>query len=544
MTSRPITTYLFLLTFLALGAATMNAQQSAAFVPLNHHWSQRILANVDSLGHTQMRPLNPFRYGKHLDSIPNDLRWEKPLGRDAWLLNVIFNDEVVDLRRSDFSLRINPLFDVTLGQDDLLTDVSPYQNTRGIALQGQIGHNVAFYTDFVESQTRLPYYVDEWVNDRFRRPQAVIPGMGIPKEFKGEDDQYDFGVASGWFNWQISKIFNAQFGYGKNFVGEGYRSLLLSDNAFNYPYFRFQTRVWKIQYTNLFAQLQDVNSRLSDGTFPRKMMASHYLSVNIGKRLNVGLYETVIYSDSLGTRGLDWAYANPILFYRPIEFAQGSRGGNVIMGLQASYRVNAQLQWYGQFALDEFVLDELRAGDGWWGNKFGVQLGVKGQLENPDLFYRLEFNTVRPYTYGHTTVLQNYAHYNQALAHPLGANFREWVAQLNYYQGRWFAEAQVNAQTQGLDEPGRHWGADVYLSNRDREQDRGNSIGQGIATTNLIMQLRAGWIINPSYNLRLEAGLTVRDFAPELDTALQTASQTTYFYFGLRTPLGNTYQDF
>lgn len=518
--------------------------QRVQFMPLNHAWSARLLADTDTLGHTQVRPLNPFVYGSAGSEMAKKMYWERPFGQDNWLFHTAFNNRLLDLEKEDFSLSIYPLFDVRLGNDSRRTNEQAYQNTRGVALEGRIGSNVAFYTDFVENQARFPLYVDEWISNERLRPQAVVPGQGVAKDFKDDPSQYDYGISTGWVNWNLNRFFNLQFGYGKNFIGEGYRSLLLSDNAFNYPYLRLQTRFWKIQYTNIFAQLQDVNTRLPDGAYPRKYMVSHYLSVKVGKKLNLGVYETVVYGDSLANRGLEWAYANPIIFYRPIEFAQGSRAGNVLMGLHASYRQSAKLHAYGQFVLDEFILDQLRAGDGWWGNKFGVQLGVKGQWKQPDLFYRIEFNTVRPYTYGHTKVLQNYAHYNQPLAHPLGGNFREILFQLNYYYQRWFVEGQLNYQTQGLDEDDTHWGSNVYRSNVNREMDTGNAIGQGVLAKHLLLQLRFGWIVNPSYNLRLEVGYLNRDFNPERATVDQMPNETRYLYLGLKTALKNTYLDF
>ncbi|PTM07869.1 MAG: hypothetical protein DA408_21395 [Bacteroidetes bacterium] len=534
---------LFLFAALALATAGQG-QSEVGFIPLNEAWSTRLLADIDSLGHTQVRPLNPFTYGAHRLAVAARTRWEAPLGSNSWLANAIFNEDLFAIERPDFSLAVQPILDISLGQDSRQTATTTYLNSRGLALQGHLGDNVAFSTEFRENQARFPVYVAEWIGARSQRPQRVVPGQGIPKVFKKDPTQYDFAAAAAQVNWQMSKIFNLELGYGKNFIGEGYRSLLLSDNAFNYPYLRLQTSFWKIQYTNLYAQLQDVNSLLPDGTYPRKYMVSHYLSVNIGKKLNVGIYETVIYGDSTRTRGLDLAYLNPILFYRPIEFANGSQGGNVLLGLTATYRMSSKLRVYGQFVLDEFKVDEWRAGDGWWGNKFGVQLGLKGQLAQPELQYRLEVNTVRPYTYAHSETLQNYGHYNQALAHPLGSNFREVVGQLNYYRGRWLAEAQLNWQQTGLDTLGSNWGGNIYLPNGAREQEYNNTIAQGIQATTLLVQAKIGWIINPANNLRLEAGYLLRDFQPDLPIGNLVANQTNYLFVGLRTALNNLYFDF
>ena len=61
----------------------------------------------------------------------------------------------------------------------------------------------------------------------------------------------------------------------------------------------------------------------------------------------------------------------------------------------------------------------------------GGQLVDAFGVDHLDL--RVEFNMARPYTYSHNDTLgSNYSHYNQALAHPLGANFREVLAIVQY----------------------------------------------------------------------------------------------------------------
>ena len=76
--------------------------------------------------------------------------------------------------------------------------------------------------------------------------------------------------------------------------------------------------------------------------------------------------------------------------------------------------------------LDEFTAKEMFANNGYWANKYGIQLGGKYfdafGVRNLDL--QAELNMVRPYTYSHYDSTSNYTHYNQPLAHPLGADFR------------------------------------------------------------------------------------------------------------------------
>ena len=66
-------------------------------------------------------------------------------------------------------------------------------------------------------------------------------------------------MSSGYVTYRANKMFAVQVGHGKHFIGDGYRSLLLSDNTFNYPFLRIQTTFGKVQYTNLYTEFMDIN---------------------------------------------------------------------------------------------------------------------------------------------------------------------------------------------------------------------------------------------------------------------------------------------
>ena len=140
-----------------------------------------------------------------------------------------------------------------------------------------------------------------------------------------------------------------------------------------------------------------------------------------------------------------------MIFYRSIEQQNGSFD-NSVAGLNFKANVKKQFQVYGQFLLDEFNLTEIRKGSGWWANKFGLQLGAQYVdafgLKNLDL--RLESNRVRPFTYSHRDSVANYTHYNQPLAHPLGANFQEWIGIARYQPtGKLMLQGKILYYNQG-----------------------------------------------------------------------------------------------
>lgn len=530
-----------------LGGAVMpTLAQTVDFVPLNHAYRMRLLPGLqaasDSSHHLGVYPLNPFTYGGVRQTFSAGLRQKGAFADSTWVGRKLLNDMLIDLQTPDFDLQMHPVLNLQVGRDSRTPDQTPYINTRGFFLQGRIGPNVAFFSDFYENQARFPAYINDWTRDNAYGGKGVLPGQGAFKNIAGQTNGRDFGYVSGAVSFQASRFFNVQLGYGKQFVGDGYRSFLLSDNAFNYPYLRIQSNFWKIQYTNLYTQLRDVRFQTVDNIYRRKYMVAHHLSVKLGDRWRIGLYESVVYADSTNTRGLEWDYLVPVIFYRPVEFALGSEGGNVVLGMNVHYQAADRLQVYGQIALDEFKFDEVFAGDGWWANKYTVQVGAKWQEPVPGLFVQGEFNFARPYTYTHRGGHQAYAHYNQALAHPLGANFREVVLLANYYRGRFLAEALLQYSWRGLDPPGENWGSQVMLGYETREQEYGNQTLQGVRTTTLFGDLRIGYLVNPSYNLRLEAGLRLREFTPT--TSALRATQTTFLFVGLRTALQNHYYDF
>ena len=296
--------------------------------------------------------------------------------------------------------------------------------------------------------------------------------------------------------------------------------------------------------------LKDVRDEVVvNDAFLTKYMANHYLSWNVSKRLNIGLFESVMWADTNG-RGFDVNYLNPIIFFRAIEFQTGQGAGNAILGLSSKYKLNNKVNLYGQFILDEFSSEDVTGGNKSWKNKFGYQLGAKyfNAFDVENLLLQAEYNQVRPYTYSHNTQILNYGHFNQPMAHLWGANFRELVLIGRYNYKRWFADAKIIMGKRGFDfntdEDDFSYGGDIYRDYNDRNADTGIKIGQGNKTNSFMTEIQAGYLINPVTNLKLFTNIIYRDFNPETVTANTTASNTFWFSIGVRTDLFNWYNDF
>ena len=408
-------------------------------------------------------------------------------------------------------IHVNPVLYLSMGGESADTRYT-YINTRGIQIHGMIDKKVGFYTFLGENQMRSPLYVRDWFGD-----YGVIPGEGFRKGFG--DQGWDFFTAMGYISFNVTEHINFQFGHDRQFWGDGYRSLIWSDFGPPVLFLKINTNVWKLNYTNLFTQVYADAYGLSGGSvggndFPKKYIISHRLSFNIGKHVNLGVYESVVFGreDAQGNTHFELAYLNPIIFYRAVEHQNGSQD-NVLLGIDAKWNFLKHFSLYGQWFLDEMLFDQFFNNPGWWGNKFAYQLGLKYidvfNVNNLDL--QLEYNRARPYTYTHFSIYSNYAHYRQAAAHPLGANFTEYIGIVKYQPiPKLSLTSKLILANYGLDPtPQDNYGKEILKDYTTRNSDEGNFIGQGVSTDLLFFDLTATYMI--WHNTFLDAKLVYRD---------------------------------
>ncbi len=341
----------------ALKAFENKAYSSQLNIPFTHSDYSRFDRNMNLIGTNSHTASKPFVYNdvaKYYDFEAENKKLLKDT--DTWAGRKLWNEHLVQLQADDYWFAIDPIFDLEVGKDTDADFSSTYNNTRGFLVQGGLGDKFNFYATVYESQGRFAQYVNEYAESLkgFGPDPAIIPGRGIAKRFK--TDSYDYPVAEAYLSYAPAKFLNMQFGHGKNFIGDGYRSLLLSDVASPHPFLKLSTSFWKIKYTNTWMWLKDVRPEVEqDKAFLTKYMANHYLSWNVTKKLNIGLFESVLWTNS-NDRGFDVNYLNPIIFYRAIEFETGQGAGNAILGASGKYKINDNINIYSQFVLDEFSL--------------------------------------------------------------------------------------------------------------------------------------------------------------------------------------------
>lgn len=414
----------------------------------------------------------------------------------------------------DFDIHVNPVLYVGGGKDSQADDLL-FVNTRGIELRGMLDKKIGFYLYLADNQVRLPSYVGSTIRDSITTGfYPVIPHEGFWKTFK-ENQGYDFLQTRGYISFEATKHFNLQFGHDRFFIGNGQRSLIFSDHAPPALFLKGNIKVWRLNYLFMLNRMvADVNGSSSglksSGKYPDKFVAFHHLSVNIGKKLNVGLFESVVFN-STDLTSFEWSYLNPVIFYRAIEQQFGS-SDNVILGADFKWNAFKGVSIYGQFVLDEFLLDNLKAGNGWWANKFGIQTGIKYYdafgVSNLDL--QAEANIVRPYTYSHTTPYGSYSNYLQPIAHPLGANFKELIGVVRYQPTpRLNLTGKLILTQVGRDTTTVNWGSDILKDNSSREKDFDNTIAQGVKNDILLVSFTASWQLH--HNLFMDASIVIRN---------------------------------
>ncbi|MFW6249084.1 MAG: hypothetical protein ACOC4J_04870, partial [Bacteroidota bacterium] len=502
------------------------------YIPLEHNLAWQYEHEILKSEKSVVTSFKPFYItGYHPDSLVSDsLLMHSPKGMKTWFQRKLFSEHFFRVKEGSLAFVMDPLAILSLGHDDQQTEPL-YRNTRGIRLEGMLGPNLSFTSSFYENQARFPLYLTQWAGEKL-----VIPGQGTIREFGVGG--YDFNWADGRITFNPGEKWLFEMGHGKKYIGNGYRSLILSDNAFNYPYLLVGFKNKWFHFYKMHASLMHdiffINR--SNVMYNRKTASMHYFGFQPIKNLEISFFDGFIWStpDSTGQFNFEAEMLSPV------PFKLNDPKKNIITGININYTLNKSYQMYGQWMFDDFKFTGSQ-------NflKQGFQAGLKAfsPFSLSGLFLLAEVNQVWPYTYSQASPEFSYTHYNQALAHPLGANFREWVVIATYEWKRLRLYAKMNLARYGTDNENEHWGKDIFKSTDDASLSLENSLTQlfqGNQTSSTIMHSRLSVIVNPNTNLLLSLGFQKRVLSgiPEIN------SNSGYFYVSLHSNLNNFYYDF
>lgn len=442
--------------------------------------------------------------------------------------------DLYQVETDNFFLAVNPVLYLKVGKE--LDGSRVVTNTRGLELRGRIADKIGFYTMLADNQESVPKYVQHWIDEH----NGQFPGMHY-SPLRGTS--YDIFEASGYINVGFAKDHaSLTFGYGKNQIGYGIRSLVYSNNAAPATFLKLSSHWNKFQYENLFLEQVPNNTLLQrrDGILPRKYAAIHTLNYTATPALSLGVFESSVLNQG---DGIPLDVLIPVIGFQSLAKRIGNTQSSTAWGLQFKALPVADLQLYGQTFFQKVNFSGI--GKGTWDNEYAFQFGLKyfnvATIKNLD--GQIEANVVRPFTYqGESNTLTAYSHYNQPVAHPLGNNFYEFIGNLRYQPTNLLTlSGRLVYSKQGVDS-----GSAIAQGNGLFEQSSVRSFGNANAYPMLVGQQKTSVYanFNAAYELRpnlfLELGGTTMQSKVD-DQAKQSAI---ILYGGLRLNIGRERFDY
>ena len=528
---------LFIILFLSFGLNPLSTLAQAVYQPYSYQFYQKFNKVQYSTVTRQHTSLKPFIIDSTLQPLYDSLMNLGVKNQSTWLGKKLFNEHLIELNKDNHSFYADILPDIYMGRDFAGGGKNIFLRTIGAQIGGNIRDKFHYHISAYNNRSIFPNYINDFINQ-----SKVVPGQTYGDV--GENVQ-DWNYVTAVTSYTPSKYLNISLAYDKNFIGDGYRSLLLSDNASNYTSLKLTGKLGNVQYMSMWSYMIDpLSPTLSRNQTRGKWGTFQYLDWNVNNRLSLGFFQSIIWANRTedGLRGFEPSYLNPVIFLRPIESSDPGSPDKMFLGLNAKYKVLNNVSVYGQFLLGEFTAKEFFSSNGYVHNKWGVQLGLRGfdAFKIKNLNFLGELNMVRPYTYAHFDPISNYSHFSQPLAHPLGANFREVIGIVNYSINRFDITLQGNYSKYGLDPDSEtNYGKDIFKSYRTFENQYGNHIAQGIPTQLGYLDAKVSYILNPKYNLRLEVGAIARQEKNEFGK-----KSSGILTFGLRSSFRNLYYDF
>lgn len=511
---------IFSITFLVINFSFLISRAQFYNLPNEYSFSlltERELAAKDSSVHSSVKPYIHF-YSEKYKHVADSHPVFKYITEDPFLDRVFRTDLIgVSSREKKFSVKVDPILNFEFGRDSEDTiRRSLYTNTRGFIASGSLGKDFYFETMLVENQSVFPNYIES-----YNRALGIVPGQGRWKAFKSRG--FDYTFSSGFFSYQPCKNINIQAGHGKQKIGQGYRSLFLSDNAFNYPYVRITQQYFKgrVQYTNIYASLMNLVSASekivpnTERLFQKKAASFQHLSINFTKWFNLGFFQGLMWQvgDKNNVQHFEWQYFNPVI-YTNLGFYGLNNRNNILAGSELNLKLTNRISLYAQAIVDD--LSNTRV----VGNGFGYQAGIKyfNAFKVKNLFLQAEYNEASESAYTSPitdTSNQSFSHFNQNIAYSPG-NGRELTGILDYKFQRICFNARYSYQSVTV------FNKEFYL--------------------NQYVNLKLGYTINPAYNANISIGLLYRNqdyLLPGLPD-----NKTAYVYLSFKTSLFNSYYDF
>jgi len=429
--------------FLSFVISTQSLWAQSESLPLNNFY------RVEFLHHSQNAVLeNFFPANETQMDLEHEIRDSTVLYSDFayWLLQRHW----VSVEKPNVKLYISPLIDFALG-DDVNAGKSKrklFRNVRGAFVKGEIGKRVSFLLSFAENQGRFLDFEDQYFRNSgelyvrtsggYDKVNAVIPGGARTKDFKV--DAFDYAYSIGMLNIQATKKLRFELGNQGNFVGSGYRSLLLSDNSIGAMGLRTIYQIspkWSYQWIlrnnrNLYRKPK---TRFVESPYENKFFSAVYLTYKPIKNLAISWYSTAnsLRGDSLIRHKMQWQSWMPIPILNT-DLALKNPVMNGISGFNLEFALK-KWRFYGQFVADRINYPKTKL-------LFSEQIGVYyfDAFGIKNWWLQAEYNHVPINFYGAENPKLSYSNAQLPSAHPEGNNFHEFIIRSQYEWKRFYLQ--------------------------------------------------------------------------------------------------------
>lgn len=323
----------------------------------------------------------------------------------------------------------------------------------GFVIRGTVGEHVGYFVDVRDSQ--------EW-GSRTYHGGWKPPGIGW---YAQKGDHAEFDETHAHITYQNGH-FLISWGRGENIWGRGRSgTLALSDYSPPYDQLRFEVGFWRLRFNYLLGEIKQYpqiskiryENPMGSNQFvaSQKYIAAHRMEIDIFKNLSVGLYEVVIYGDRF-----EFSYANPVNFLRGAEHYNRDHD-NATLGADFRF-IRSGVSVYGDFFIDDIMTKKI--GTDWWGNKFGMQIGLYTVepfgLEGFDT--RLEYTRIKPWVYTHKYPINTYTHYGDGLGYFSGPNSDVFFVEMRKrFTSRLETMFVFTRKRHGANFPDRNIGGDI-----------------------------------------------------------------------------------
>ncbi|MFA7361031.1 MAG: capsule assembly Wzi family protein [Candidatus Kapaibacterium sp.] len=262
---------------------------------------------------------------------------------------------------------------------------------------------------------------------------------------------------------------SAQFGREKLTYGYGYGSkpILSGDNP-NMDFLKLNFNYGIVRFSSIFASTVGYMQENRDDRYT-KYFSAHRLKVAIPDIVDLAISDVVVYNGRI-----EFAYLNPIILWHFAEKSLQDRDNkNFIFDFKTKFLKNAEFQ--GTFFVDDDEQFAILSGGSTRSQKYVYQFGA--MIYEPiikNLSLTVEYTKIRPFTYTHYDIRDNYTAYGVNLGHRIGPNADELFSRITYNISSW---GRINLEYSHVRK-----GNNIYDANGILVTNVGGDIAQGHRT--------------------------------------------------------------